>query len=501
MPETTLTAGAAAPKKSRFPKSVPYIIGNEAAERFSYYGLRSILVTFLVAQFYNASHNPALTTTAEAKANAVTHLFVTLSYFMPLVGGILADWYFGKFKVILWISIVYCIGNFFTSSFTSSLGLFSTGLILIAIGAGGIKSCVSANVGDQFDKSNQDLLSKVYGWFYFSINAGSMVATVMIPWTYQNYGPRLAFGIPGILMALATIIFFSGRKLYVRVPPAGVNKNNFVFISAYALTHLGSKKKGQSWLDVAKGAYDPEKVEDIKAVYRVMSVFFFTLPFWVVWDQNLSEWVLQAAKMNRTIGIGSWSFTMLAGQVQTFNPVFLLIFIPLFSYWLYPFFDKIGLKTTPLRRIGVGLVLTALSFVIIAFAQSIIDHGGTPSIWWQIFAYVVLSAAEVLVSITGLQYAYTHSPKSMKSTMTAIWLLVVSMGNLITAAVNNNIADNGVLAKHLVGANFYWNFDVALIVAFIIVFIFVAPRIKEHNYVESTGDAENSKIIADTDNL
>jgi POT family proton-dependent oligopeptide transporter len=500
MAQDTLAA-AAVPTKSKYPKSVPFIIGNEAAERFSYYGLRSILVTFLVAQFYNSTHNPALTTVAEAKANEVTHLFVTLFYFMPLVGGILADWYLGKYRVILWISIVYCLGNLFTSSFTTNLGLFSTGLMLIAVGAGGIKSCVSANVGDQFDKSNQDLLSKVYGWFYFSINAGSMISTVLIPWVYQAYGPRLAFGIPGVLMALATIIFFSGRKMYVRVPPSGVNRNNFVFISFYALTHIGKKSKGQSWLDVAKGPYDPEKVEGIKAVYRVMAVFFFALPFWIVWDQNLSEWVLQAAKMNRTIGVGAWSFTMLAGQVQTFNPVFLLIFIPMFNYWVYPFFDKMGLKTTPLRRLGVGLVLTALSFVIIAFAQGMIDKGLTPSIWWQVFAYVVLSAAEVLVSITGLEYAYTHSPKSMKSTMTAIWLMVVSMGNLVTAGVNSNIANNGVLAKPLVGAGYYWYFDVSLIVVFILVFFIVAPRLKEHNYIENPEPADESKIIADTNNL
>ena len=499
MSETSLAADAV-PKKSRFPKAVPFIIGNEAAERFSYYGLRSILVTFLVAGFYNPHKIASMTTTAEAKANEITHLFVTLSYFMPLVGGILADWYFGKYKVIFWISLVYCLGNLFTSSFTLSLPLFSTGLVLIAVGAGGIKSCVSANVGDQFDKSNQDLLSKVYGWFYFSINAGSMVSTVLIPWVYQNYGPRLAFGIPGVLMGLATIIFFSGRKMYVRVPPAGVNKNNFVFISFYALTHLGKKQKGQSWLDVAKGPYNPEKVEGIKAVYRVMSVFFFALAFWIVWDQNLSEWVLQAAKMNRTIGIGTWHFTMLPGQVQTANPVFLLLFIPLFNYVVYPFFDKIGIKPTPLRRLGAGLVLTGLSFAIVAFSQSMIDHGGTPSIWWQIFAYVVLSAAEVLVSITGLEYAYTHSPKSMKSTMTAVWLMVVSMGNLITAAVQANIASNGILKKPLTGAGFYWNFDVALIAVFVVVFLIVSPRIKEHNHIENP-EPDLNQIVADTDNL
>ena len=318
---------------------------------------------------------------------------------------------------------------------------------------------------------------------------------------YDKYGPRIAFGIPGILMALATIIFFSGRKMYVRVPPAGVNRNNLIFISFYALTHLSKKQKGQSWLDVAKGPFDPEKVEGMKAVYCVMSVFFFALAFWIVWDQNLSEWVLQAAKMNRTIGIGSWSFTMLPGQVQTFNPVFLLIFIPLFNYWVYPFFDRIGLKTTPLRRLGAGLVLTGLSFAIVAFSQSMIDHGATPSIWWQILAYVVLSAAEVLVSITGLEYAYTHSPKSMKSTMTAVWLMVVSMGNLITAAVQGNIADHGILEKPLTGAGFYWYFDVGLVAVFVIVFLFVSPRLKEHNYIENPEPEIKNQIIADTDNL
>ncbi|MFI5161534.1 MAG: MFS transporter [Sphingobacteriales bacterium] len=610
MQEASIAAPAA--RKSRFPKAVPYIIGNEAAERFSYYGLRSILVTFLVAQFYNPLHITALTQTAEAHANESTHFFVALSYFMPLVGGIMADWFFGKYKVILWISMVYCLGNVFTSSFTTSLPWFSVGLILIAIGAGGIKGCVSANVGEQFDKTNQDLLSKVYGWFYFSINAGSMVSTVLIPWVYANYGAPLAFGIPGALMALATIIFFSGRKKYVRVPPAGklfqtnsfsfngrirrteyaismfisgavyvaiknilnnnqthnqwaliacliasiitlwfslaqgakrchdinrngwyqlipfyslwllyktgekdandygnvpqasgVNKNNFVFISLYSLFHLGKKLKGQSLLDVSKGKFDPEKVEAIKAVWRVMFVFFFALGFWAVWDQNLSEWVLQAAKMDRTINLGFTHFTILAGQVQTFNPVFLLIFIPIFSYWIYPAFDKMGLKTTPLRKLGVGLILTALSFVIIAIVQGWIDSGQHPSIWWQVFAYVILSAAEVLVSITGLEYAYTHAPKSMKGTMTGIWYMVVAVGNMITALVNGNISNKGILAPYLVGANYYWYFDVGLIVAFIIVFLIVSPRMKEHNYIENPGDnaADHNKIIADTDNL
>jgi POT family proton-dependent oligopeptide transporter len=492
MTEVTRAAGAV-PKKSRFPRAVPYIIGNEAAERFSFYGMRSILTLFLVQQFFNPTKSVALSTVADAKANALNHYFVMLAYALPFVGGLIADWFTGKYKLILYISVVYCIGHLLLSTFDTNLNGFTFGIIVVAIGAGGIKSCVSANVGDQFDASNQELLSKVYGWFYFSINAGSMVSTIMIPWTYAHYGAKWAFGIPGILMALATAIFFSGRKRYVRVPPQGVNRNNLVFITFYALTHWGKKKPGQSLLDVAKGPYNAEKVEGIKAVYRVMAVFFFALAFWAVWDQCLSEWVLYADKMNRTINLGFTSFTILAGQVSTVNTVFLLLFIPLFNYWIYPALDKRGIKTTPLRRLGAGLILTAASFVVIGLIHGNIEAGGTPSIWWQILAYVLLSAAEVLVSITGLEYAYTHSPKSMKSTMTGIWFLVVSAGNLITASINGFIAKGGWWATHLKGANYEW-FFVTFIMVFVVVFMFVAPRLKERSYI--TDPYVDDKIAA-----
>ena len=252
-------------------------------------------------------------------------------------------------------------------------------------------------------------------------------------------------------------------------------------------------------LDIAKGPYNPERVEGVKAVYRVMSVFFFTLAFWAVWDQCLSEWTLYADKMDRLINLGFTSFTVLPGQLSTINTVFLLLFIPLFNYVLYPWFDKRGLKTTPLRRIGTGLILTVLSFVVIGITHNDIEHGGTPSIWWQVLAFMILSAAEVLVSITGLEYAYTHSPKSMKSTMTGIWFLVVSFGNLITALVNGLIEDGGWWARNLKGANYEW-FFVAFISIFIIVFLFVSPKLAERNYITDPYVSEN-EVIANTHDL
>lgn len=475
------------PKKTGMPGAVPYIIGNEAAERFSFYGIRSIMSTFLVAQFFNPAMNPMLQGTAEAKSNEMVHLFVTLAYFMPLVGGILADWFFGKYKVILYVSILYAIGNLVLAFSTNNLTFFSIGLVVIAAAAGGIKSCVSANVGDQFDKSNEHLLSKMYGWFYFTINTGSILSTLFIPVVYNTYGPEWAFGIPGILMCLATIIFWMGRKKYVRVSPSGTKRENFMVISFFAIIQLFNnavnklfrkKTNRPFWEELSeKRNFSAKSIDGVQAVYRVLMIFAFTPIFWALWDQNLAEWVLQAKKLDLTI----FGYQLFAEQIQTFNPIFLVSMIPVMTYGIFPLLEKMGLKITPLKKIGAGLLLTGITFVIIALIQESIDKGGHPSVWWQILAYLVLAIAEILVSITCLEYAYTHSPKSMKSTMSALYLLGISVGNYFDSLVNRSIANNGFFAQYT-GARYYWLF-IGIISVFFVLYLFVAKRLPEKSYV------------------
>jgi POT family proton-dependent oligopeptide transporter len=357
--------------------------------------------------------------------------------------------------------------------------MFGVGLAIIAAGAGGIKSCVSANVGDQFDKSNQHLMSKVYGWFYFTINTGSIFATILIPILYFRSGPEIAFGIPGVLMIIATFIFWLGRKRYVRVPPSGVKRENFASITGYAFQKMVSRPKGLSVWEAVRERYSPEAIDGVQAVYRILLVFSFTPIFWAMWDQNLAEWVLQATKLDRRV----FGFKLLPEQVQTFNPIFLVSMIPVFTYGIYPMLEKIGLKPTPLRKIGAGLILTAFTFVIIAVLQEHIDNGASPSVGWQILAYLLLSWAEILVSITCLEYAYTQSPPSMKSTMSALYLLTISAGNYFTSLVNKSIAEKGFFSRYT-GANYYWLF-IGILSCFIVVYLLVAKRLPEKNYVLS----------------
>lgn len=442
---------------ARFPVAIRYIIGNEAAERFSYYSLRAILTVYLATHFFNPAGDPALQAGAEARANEATHFFITLNYLMPIAGALIADWFLGKYAVILWLSVVYCLGNFLMAGFTDNYSLFMTGLVLIAIGSGGIKPCVSANVGDQFDDSNRHLIGKAFSWFYLSINFGSFFSTLLIPYMLKAYGPGVAFGIPGVLMLLATLVFFIGRKKYIRIPPSGFPRENFLSVNFYILRHGRQLLRGVRPRAIALQRYRAETVDAIYSVWKVLLLFSFIPAYWMLSDQSSSEWVIQATKLDlHLLGI-----TFLPQQIQAANPVFILIITPLFGSLLYPYLQRKGLNFSVHRKILAGFLLLIFSFIIIYSLQLRIDQGDSPSVGWQLLAYLLQTIAEVLVYLTGLEYAYAQAPLSMKSTIMSFWLLTISLGNYFVSLVNNNIAHKGLLST-LTGAGYYGFFIILM---------------------------------------
>ena len=187
---------------SNMPKGIPYIIVNDIAERFSFYGMRAILVIFMTQ--YLMGSNGLLDTMSEEDATSYFHLFVSTAYFLPILGAILADALWGKYRTIIILSLIYCAGHLALYIDDTRIGLL-LGLTLIAIGSGGIKPSIASNVGDQFGKANQHLLSRAFSWYYFGINIGSSTSSLLTPWLLVNFGPSIAFGVPGIFMLLATI--------------------------------------------------------------------------------------------------------------------------------------------------------------------------------------------------------------------------------------------------------------------------------------------------------
>jgi proton-dependent oligopeptide transporter, POT family len=433
-------------KTAGMPPGIPYIVGNEAAERFCYYGINGILVVFMTQHLRDASGQLAVM--GEDDAKGWFHVFATCAYALPLLGAFLADALWGKYRTIFWLSLVYCLGCFSLSANSTRLGL-AFGLILVSLGAGGIKPCVSANVGDQFGSDNQHLLPRVFTWFYFSINLGSALSTILIPYLLEKSGPTVAFGLPGVFMLMATLVFWLGRTRFVHVPPAGLRH--------YAREMLDR--------------------DNLKSVANLFILVPFAAMFWALWNQNFSSWVLQAEKMDRVIFGQEW----LPAQIQTANPVFVLIMLPLFSYVIYPILEKF-VTLTPLRKIGLGLFTILIVFLQIAWIQMRIDAGEKPHIMWQILAFVGLTASEVLVSVPHLEFSYTQAPKKMKSLVMCLYLGSIALGNVFTAVVNFWIQNPDGSSK-LQGAAYYF-FFVKVIAVTTVLYVIVARFYRGKTYAQ-----------------
>jgi proton-dependent oligopeptide transporter, POT family len=617
------------PSNDRMPPGIPYIVGNEGAERFSFYGMRAILKVYLIALFVSFVDEAGVPAQQMAEANArsteIVHLFIAGVYAFPLLGAIIADRLLGKYRTILWVSLIYCAGHAVLamagrfgamSDFAAAELSMYLGLGLIAVGSGGIKPCVSANVGDQFTAANGHLVPKVFQIFYFIINYGSFFSTLLTPLLLRWFGAEVAFGVPGVLMGVATIVFWMGRNKFVHVPPkpggklglfdalvttllfsplfslivgyfvlwehflvtaeqaakqqgsefAGVTSSlvadyfseywwlpvgtliavalglllfrvrqrveaseGFLPVLLYNLTHQNERQPGSGFFDVGRAHYGEEAGDGPAAVLKIMVVFSMVSVFWALFDQHASTWIDQARQMALGLTVpaylaywavgatfalslfaGIWLFRWIANaplargwtlrvvgavvllglaagvmdlvgppmgdvissqsdgevvrermltvnldaaQISALNPLFVMIVIPALNVLVYAPLRSMGIEVKPLQKMTVGMFLAAAAFAIAAVLQDAIQLAGSGQVHvlWQVIQYFVMTTGEVLVSITGLEFAYTQAPRAMKSTIMSFWLLCVTFGNLLVAFL-------APLQKTIALSQFFWLF-------------------------------------------
>uniref|UniRef100_A0A8C0V4P7 Solute carrier family 15 member 1-like n=1 Tax=Cyanistes caeruleus TaxID=156563 RepID=A0A8C0V4P7_CYACU len=505
-----------------FPLSIFFIVINEFCERFSYYGMKAVL-TLYFTRFLLWGDN---------FATAIYHAFVALCYLTPILGAIIADSWLGKFKTILYLSIVYAIGQVVLSVGSISdltdqnqdgspdhiavnVALSMIGLILIALGTGGIKPCVSAFGGDQFEDDQEKQRSTFFSLFYLSINAGSLLSTLVTPTirasecgihTKQECYP-LAFGVPAILMAVALVVFIIGSKMYKKVKPQGNIMLEVSKCVGFAIKNRfrhRSKEfpKREHWLDWASEKYDKRLIAQTKMVLRVLFLYIPLPMFWAVFDQQVSRNYIKGG------------FQIQPDQMQIVNPILIVIMVPVVDSLVYPLIKKCKLNFTALKKMTVGMFLASMAFVASALVQVQIDktypvfpaagqtqiklinlgavaatvqfqpqlqnvtvapneavskeclncaHSlllfltwylnfqcvkdklsinyfedvapNTVHMAWQIPQYFLLTCAEVLFSVSGLEFSYSQAPSNMKSVLQAGWLLTVAVGNIIVLIV------------------------------------------------------------------
>ena len=429
---------------SAFPRQIPFIVTTEACERFSYYGMLSVLMLYLKNDLALGADD----------AKSVVHLFKMAVYFLPLVGAWIADRWLGRYRTIMSLALFYCLGHGALALFEGSRAGVFTGLALIAIGAGGIKPCVSAFIGDQFDAAQQGLLPRVYGLFYWAINLGALFGFALIPLIRDHHGYAWAFGVPGIFMALATLVFRAGARRYIKAPPA-----------------VASPPTPDS---------GPARAARWRVVGRVALVLLPVPVFWALFDQINSSWVLQGERMTPFV---LWGYKVDAERIQSVSALLVLIWVPVLTLGVYPALERLGVRATPLRRMGVGMVFGALSFVICAWLQRRIEGGQTLTLAWQIVPYIVLELGEVLLSASGLEFAYAQAPATLKSTVMSLWLLTTAVGNFLVAVIT---AVNARFVHATGAAEFL--FYAGLMLAVAAVFAVIASRYREAGATVRQGD-------------
>lgn len=231
----------------------------------------------------------------------------------------------------------------------------------------------------------------------------------------------------------------------------------------------------------ARGKFNDQEIAAARSVAPILAVFAFIIPFWALFDQSNSTWVLQGSQMVPFQFLG---IRVGPEQMQSINPVLVMILVPLLTWGMYPLLEKLGLRITPLRRMSVGMLIGASTFVLVGWFQSRLETGHTLSLALQTWPYVILTLSEVLISTTGLEFAYTQAAPSMKSAIMSFWLLTTALGNLLIATITQLFG--GGHGDESVSSGRFYSYAVMMAVVGVL-FIIIAVRYRYRDEPVATG--------------
>ncbi|GFP89171.1 protein nrt1/ ptr family 8.1 [Phtheirospermum japonicum] len=471
---------------------------------------------------------------------------------MPLVGAFLADSYLGRYWTIASFSIIYLTGMILLalSAFVPGMrptchekdachattlqsALCFVALYMIALGSGAIKPCVSSYGADQFDDADEvekSCKSSFFVWFYFSINVGALIGSSVLVWTQVQFGWALGFGVPAVLMVIASAFFFLGTRLYRYQKPGGSPLTRLCQVIVASLrkyqakvpddksllyetsnaqsTIVGSRKLNytnqfrfldkaavQIESDQSKGTLTPwrlctvTQVEELKGVIRLLPVWATGIIFSTVYGQMGNLFLLQAKYMDGRLA--HTSIEVPEATISTFDTISVVFWVPVYDRLIIPaarrFTGNVN-GLTPLQRIGISAMVLEMVRLEIVRREGIYDAKEAPiTIFWQVPQYFIIGLAEVLANIGQLEFFYDQAPDSMRSLCSAMLLTTVALGNymssvLVTIVMNFSTRNGepGWIADNLNHGRLHYFFALLSVLSVINfgVFVVVAKRFK-----------------------
>lgn len=531
-----------APAPTGHPIGFWFFFWGEFAERCSYYGMRAILALYMTERLG----------VSKGDAGTFMSLFIAACYLFPLVGGFLADRYFGKYWTIVGFSIPYVVGQIIVGIENKYLVVGS--LALLAMGSGVIKPNISTLMGMTYDQQRpgqEQLRSNAFSWFYLAINIGALLSQLAVPWLRTEYSYQIAFMFPAGLMSLALIVFAIGKRFYAQ---------EVIERKVTDSEHGDRPHKTLTGLPIVYKVMTPEAAAEDRALkrqtlIRIGSLFFLCMFFWAIFDQSASTWIFFAdTYMNLKVA----GQTITADQIQSVNAFFIITLLPVSVFFFNAMANR-GYKIRPTDKMIVGFLMTAISMVVMSAAgffagdkqeavklttpegvlilpnavgkladvkkasdgspvtvdagvkvlSKDFDYNGEKkklnfangslvlkdgrkldvkdghlvantldsaalaaggvlepllksgdavakikpeattatlevvdwvkpaervNVLWQILAFFIITIGEILISVTGLELAFVAAPPTMKSFVTACWLFIIGLANLVINA-------------------------------------------------------------------
>lgn len=376
------------------PRGLGLLFGVEMWERFSYYGMRALLVLYLV----NGLH------WSDRDAANLYGTYTGLVYGVQIIGGFLADRFLGTRRSLLIGGIIIALGHFVLAIPTGAM--LYLGLGLVVAGTGLFKPNVSTMVGQLYapGDSRRDAGFTI---FYMGINLGATFAPLVTGYLAQRVGWHWGFGAAGVGMVLGLIVYVWGRNTY--------------------LAGIGIDPPG-------KRATVDTDVNDTSATTRILALlllFAFVGVFWMGYDQaGTSVNLFTDRHVDRHVG----SFETPTAWYQSVQPFAVLVFAPIFAA-LWAMLSRRDREPSTPTKMAVGLGLLALSFVVLAMGGRVADNGSLAGPWWIVGAYVIQVLGEMCVSPVGLSYVTKVAPVKYASLLMAAWFLATGVGDKFAGIV------------------------------------------------------------------
>jgi POT family proton-dependent oligopeptide transporter len=435
------------PESERHPKGFWFVFWGELAERASFYGMKALLVLYMIDKLGYADADSAF----------VASLFTAACYILPIVGGYVADHYLGKFKTIIYFAIPYILGHIILGSFNNQVGLY-VALALLAGGSGSIKPNISTLMGMMYEREGKShLMSQAFSWFYMAINIGAASSMLTLPFIRDHYGYSTAFMAPTVLMVISLGIFYIGKRFY---PVENVR-------------------------ETIREAKTPEQRREVTATLgRLSGLFLLIIFFWSIFDQSYSTWTLFARDyMDLAVNIKLPLIGMIErippDAIQGINPILIIILTPLFA-WLWSRTDRDEThKLSSPKKMLIGFVLVIICMAVMTLA-GFMSESSRISVLWEVGAYILITMAELCISVIGLQLAFEEAPNHMKSIITAVFLMTIFVGDILA----------GLFARLYtrISPGIYYGMMTIMIIVVTILFYFVGRRFERSSSAANTGE-------------